>query len=251
MSAAGRPPSPARGIGRSLRLYYGDPARTARMDRLNARFCRAGQLVFDIGAHVGDRTASFRRLGARVVAVEPQPAALRALRLIHGRDPGVTLLPVALGRACGTVRLRLNTANPTVSTASPELIARAAAAPAWCAERWDAAIEVPVLTLDALVARHGLPDFAKIDVEGFEAEVLAGLAVPLPALSFEFTTIDRETALAALSRLTALGRYRFNLSRGEAHRLEWTDWREAGEVAAWLRAAPESVNSGDIYARRM
>ena len=43
------------------------------MDALYARFLRAGDLAFDIGAHVGDRISSFRRLGARVVALEPQP----------------------------------------------------------------------------------------------------------------------------------------------------------------------------------
>ena len=56
------------------------------MDRLYGHFVRPGDLVFDIGAHVGDRVASFRRLGARVVAVEPQPAMVRALRLLYGRD---------------------------------------------------------------------------------------------------------------------------------------------------------------------
>ncbi len=243
-------PSAARGIGRSLRLYYGDPARTARMDALNARLCRPGGLVFDIGAHVGDRTASFRRLGLKVVAVEPQPAAMRALRLIHGRDPGVTLVAAALGRAPGLLRLHLNTRNPTVSSVSPDFIARAATAPGWRGERWDAAADRPALTLDALVDRHGLPDFAKIDVEGHEAEVLAGLTRPLPALSFEFTTLHREVALAALDRLLRLGAYRFNISLGERHALEWRGWRRAGDLAAFLRDAPQGVNSGDIHARR-
>ena len=58
----------ARGIVRSLRIYYGHRARSAAMDRLYSRFVQRGDLVFDVGAHVGDRIASFRRLGARVVA---------------------------------------------------------------------------------------------------------------------------------------------------------------------------------------
>ena len=62
------------GILRSLRIYYGDRTRAAVMQRLYAEFVHEGDLVFDVGAHVGDRIASFRRLGARVVAVEPQPA---------------------------------------------------------------------------------------------------------------------------------------------------------------------------------
>jgi len=61
------------------------------MDRLYAQFIRPGDLVFDVGAHVGDRVASFRRLGARVIAVEPQPALYRTLRLLFGRDANITL----------------------------------------------------------------------------------------------------------------------------------------------------------------
>lgn len=243
-------PGAARGIGRSLRLYYGDAARTARMDALHAGLCPPGGLVFDIGAHVGDRTASFRRLGARVVAVEPQPAAMRALRLIHGRDRGVALEQVALSAAPGRLRLHLNTANPTVSTASSDFIARAATAQGWRGERWDGAVEVGVLTLDQLIARHGAPDFVKIDVEGFEDRVLEGLTRPLPSLSFEFTTLSRKIALAAISRLGRLGRYRFNVSLGERHGFEFGSWRGAAALADWLREVPPSANSGDIYARR-
>ena len=87
-----------RGVVRSLRIYYGDRARRAAMDRLYGRFIVRGDLVFDVGAHVGDRIAAFRRLGARVVAVEPQPALVRTLKLLYGRDRAVAIEPVAVGR---------------------------------------------------------------------------------------------------------------------------------------------------------
>ncbi|MGA7186577.1 MAG: FkbM family methyltransferase, partial [Pseudolabrys sp.] len=80
----------ARGIVRSLYIYYGDRTRAAAMDRLYGRFVQPGDLVFDIGAHVGDRIASFRRLGARVVAAEPQPAPVKVLKLLYGRSRNVT-----------------------------------------------------------------------------------------------------------------------------------------------------------------
>ena len=221
------------------------------MDRLNAGFCPRGGLVFDIGAHVGDRVASFRRLGARVVAVEPQPAALRALRLMFGRDADVTLVGAAIAARPGMARLHVNTRNPTVSTLSSDFIAAARGAPGWQAEEWDAVVEVPALTLDALIARHGTPDFVKIDVEGYEAEALSGLGTALPALSFEFTTIGRDGARAALSQLSRLGDYRFNVSLGERHLLEWSDWRRADDMARWLEEVPDEANSGDVYARRV
>ncbi len=235
-----------RGIRRSLRLYYRDPARAAAMDRLYRQFVPVGGLAFDVGAHVGDRVASFRRLGAHVVAVEPQPGLHRTLRLLYGRDAGVILLRAAIGRAPGRATMRINTANPTISTLSDAFIEASRNAAGWQGEAWSASAEVEVTTLDALIAAHGAPAFVKLDVEGFEAEALAGLTQPIAALSFEFTTIQRVVAHACLSRCTALGFTRFNAALGESQQLG--DWRDATAMAHWLDTLPHEANSGDIYA---
>jgi FkbM family methyltransferase len=239
----------AQGVARSLRIYYGDRHRHRRMDRLHASFVRPGDLVFDIGSHVGDRIASFRRLGCRVVAVEPQPALVRVLRLLYGRAAGVAIEACAVGSAPGTLELRINARNPTISTASEEFIAATEGALGWEGEAWPRRCRVPVTTLDALIERHGVPAFIKIDVEGFEAAALAGLSRPVAALSFEFTTIQRAVALAALERCAALGPYRFNAALGESQELGHASWLGAAEIAAWLSALPHEANSGDIYAR--
>ena len=239
----------ARGIVRSLHTYYGDRARRAAMDRLYGEFVRPGDLVFDAGAHVGDRVGAFRRLGARVVAIEPQPALARTLRLLYGRDSQVAIEPVALGRAPGTVGLQVNIDNPTVSTASEGFIAAARGAPGWEGQAWTKQVQVRMTTLDALIERHGEPAFVKIDVEGYEAEVLAGLTSPIRALSFEFTTIQREVGLACLRGCAALGLTRFNAAVGESQTLVHASWRDADAIAGWLTALPFEANSGDIYAR--
>lgn len=243
------------GVLRSLRIYrLGRAARARRrpMDRLYAQFLRPGDLAFDIGSHVGDRVACFRRLGARVVAVEPQPALARTLRLLHGRDPGVTLLETAVGPRRGSAELHLNPGNPTVSTLSAGLIAAARGAGAWHDQRWTRRLTVPVTTLDQLIRDLGVPTFIKIDVEGLEAEVLAGLSWPVAALSFEFTTIQPSVALAAIDRCQQLGYDRFNVAIGESQRLLLGDdgrhWTHADGIQAWLLRQPEAVNSGDIYA---
>jgi FkbM family methyltransferase len=237
----------ALGVVRSLCIYYGHPARARAMDGLYAQFIAPGDLVFDIGAHVGDRIAAFRRLGARVVAVEPQPALHRTLRLLFGRDERVTIVPSAVGRAPGTARMRINPGNPTISTLSEDFIAASCGAGGWQGESWPHELEVPVTTLDTLVAAHGTPAFAKLDIEGFEAEALCGLSQAVPALSFEFTTIQRDVALACLERCTALGYSEFNAALGESQRLG--EWRIVGAIADWLRNLPHAANSGDIYAR--
>lgn len=245
-----RPPRPSP-IGRSLDIYHRDTARTARMDRLHAALVPPGGLVFDIGAHLGDRTGSFLRQGARVVALEPQPRVFRALRLLYGRCPRAVLLPCAAGAAEGELVLHVNRRNPTVSTLEPGFIAAAAGAPGWQGQEWDQRITVPVTTLDALIARHGTPDFVKIDVEGHEPAVLQGLSVALPLLSFEFTTIQRAAARACIARLAELGRHEFNLTLGEEHALRHDRWLGAEGIAAALDALPDAANSGDVLARRV
>jgi FkbM family methyltransferase len=238
-----------RGVVRSLRIYYGNADRTA-MDQLYRRFVAPGDLVFDVGAHVGDRIASFRRLGARVVAIEPQPALVRTLKLIYGRDRSVIIEPVAAGQNVGMIELKLNIKNPTVSTASDAFVLAADGASGWEGQVWNETVNVPVTTLDALIARHGPPAFIKIDVEGFEAEVLAGLTQPVPALSFEFTTIQRDVAEACIARCVQLGYGRFNAALGESQTLVHAGWLDAQEIASWLAALPDRANSGDVYSLR-
>lgn len=235
-------------LRRSLRVYHGDKSRQPAMDAMYARFIKPGDLAFDIGSHVGDRISSFRRLGARVVALEPQPGCARAIRIIHGRDPLVTLEQSACGPAIGEVVLRINSANPTVSTASEAFVEAAAGAGGWEGQVWDQSVTVPCVTLDGLIARHGEPAFIKVDVEGFELGVLEGLNTPVKALSFEFTTIQKDVAEACIERLQDLGDYRFNLALGESQELELDRFVSADEMILHIHALPHDANSGDVYA---
>ena len=234
-------------LRRSLEVYYGDAPRDAAMDGLYFRFVTPGALAFDIGSHVGDRIGSFRRLGARVVALEPQPLCARVIREIYAGDEGVTLIEAACGDRPGHLTLRINSANPTVSTASADFIGATDGAGGWEGQVWDAEVEVLCTTLDALIARYSRPAFAKIDVEGFEDTVLAGLSQALPALSFEFTTIQRDVAFRCLDRLAALGAYGFDIALGESQRLTFNRWVSKADMAAHITALPHEANSGDVY----
>ncbi|MFG1927039.1 FkbM family methyltransferase [Cryptosporangium sp. NPDC048952] len=237
-------------IHQSLDFYWGNDVRDAAMDAFHASLVRPGDVVFDIGAHVGDRVASYRRLGARVVALEPQPLCSRALTEIFADDPGVRVVEAACGASAGSVTFYVNTANPTVSTVSKDFVEAAFGANGWRGQVWDTEISVPTVTLDDLIREYGEPSFVKIDVEGYEHAVLSGLSRAVPALSFEFTTIERDVAQQCLDRAVALGFARFNVALGDTMGFDFATWVSAEQVAAHLAGLPHEANSGDVYCRR-
>jgi FkbM family methyltransferase len=242
-----------RGIARSLVMYHGIPGRSRRLQRFYREFLGPGRLGFDIGAHVGSRTRAWRKLGAEVIAVEPQPDCLAVLRWLFRRDEGVTIVPLAVGARPGRVQLRVSTATPTVSSASPEWTETVSRDRRFAGVEWDATIDVEVTTLDALIARHGEPAFCKIDVEGFEVEVLAGLSRPLRALSFEYLPQAHDQALEALRLVDELGAaaggYRYNYSPVETMRLVSEHWLDAEQLLRVLDRVRPGGRSSDIYAR--
>jgi FkbM family methyltransferase len=242
-----------RGIARSLAMYHGVPGRHRRMVRFYGQFLGPGDIAFDIGAHVGSRVRAWRKLGARVIAVEPQPDCLRVLRLFFGRDRGVTIVAEAVGARAGRAQLGLSTATPTVSSMSRDWIESVTTDSSFARVRWDSAVEVEVATLDDLIATHGEPAFCKIDVEGFEVDVLRGLTRPLRGLSFEYLPPAHDAALAALDLVEQLGAaaggYEYNYSPIETMRFAGDRWLDAAELVSLLERFRPLGRSGDVYAR--
>jgi FkbM family methyltransferase len=218
------------------------------MTRFYAQFLGPGDLGFDIGAHVGSRVRSWRRLGVRVIAVEPQPDCLRVLRLLFGRDE-VEIVSAAVGAEAGTATLSVSSRTPTVSSLSPPWIREVAADRRFARVRWNLGVPVPVTTLDALIARYGQPAFCKIDVEGSEDAVLAGLSRPLAAPSFEYLPAAHDDALKALARLRGLGDYSYNYSPIETMRFVSDRWLDDTGLLRVLDKVRLSGRSGDVYAR--
>jgi FkbM family methyltransferase len=238
------------GIVRSLVTYYGPVWRWRRMEAFYRQFLDPDDLAFDIGAHVGNRVRIFRRIGARVVAVEPQPDFVALLRVLYGRDSNITIEASGVAAETGHGELHLSSRTPTVSTFADSWMDDVQADRRFQRIQWDSVISVPLITLDELIARHGEPQFCKIDVEGFEDEALRGLSNPIPALSFEYIPVAMERAIACMERTIALGDYRYRHSRVETHRWAESSWLGPDAMMKILRAMPTDDRSGDVYAVR-
>jgi FkbM family methyltransferase len=220
------------------------------MEAFYRQFLQAGDLAFDIGAHVGNRVRVFRRIGARVIAVEPQPDFIAVLQLLYGRDSGVSIEPIGVATESGQGQLHLSTRTPTVSTFADSWMDDVQTDRRFRRIRWNTVINVPLVSLDELIARHGEPQFCKIDVEGFEHQVLSGLHQPLAALSFEYIPVAADRAITCVERTSALGDYRYRHSRVETHRWADSGWKEPQAMIKVLSALPSDGRSGDIYAVR-
>lgn len=237
------------GLWRSILIYYGIPFRKRRLRDFYSQFIGAEELCFDVGAHVGNRVAAWLDLGAHVVAVEPQPLCMDLLRRWYGSHEVVTLVDQAVGAEAGTQSLYVSRNNPTVTTMSQAWIDEVTQVDGFADVAWQDEVLVDVTTLDALIARYGVPSFCKIDVEGYELAVLRGLSQPLRTISFEYVPASQQVSVGCVERLVELGAYEFNWSIGESHRLVRDVWLGAAEMVEVLAAMPPDGDSGDVYAR--
>lgn len=237
------------GLARSIAIYHGIPGRQRRLRRFYAQFAGPGDLVFDIGAHAGNRSRAFAAIGCRVVALEPQPDFARLLRALFGRSRQVTVLESAVGTSAGRSALSISERTPPVTTLDERWREAREREPDFSHVTWDHQVVVETTTLDALIERFGMPAFVKIDVEGGEPAVLAGLSRPVPALSFEYLPRALDYARLCTERLDAIGAYEYNWSFGESSQLADERWMTAGALMAALATPLAQRRPGDCYAR--
>jgi FkbM family methyltransferase len=217
--------------------------------KFHSQFIHDGDLVFDIGANVGEMTALYLRLGARVVSVEPQEECVRKLQERFGNHPRAHIVPMAVGSTQGEHEMMLSDIRSPLSSMSKQWIDAVRSSGRFPRYKWSKSVSVPVVTLDSLIERFGRPAFCKIDVEGFETETIKGLSIPLESLSFEYHVELLEPAGECIDRLKRLGDYRFNYTIGRRTRWESSSWVSGEEIMCILRALPQKTLQGDVYAR--
>jgi len=205
-------------------------------------------LVFDVGAHRGQRTDVFLRLGARVVAIEPDPSNQRLLAGRYSRDlpfgGPVTVVGKAVSDGSSGATMWVHAPGSGLNSLSQKWVQTLGLDDRRFGSRVEFAHRqhVETTTLEALMNSFGIPLYIKIDVEGHEASVLRGLIRPVPLLSFEVNLPEflpeALECVGILSRLAEAGR--FNWSGDCQAALALPEWLPATEFASALRMCQET-----------
>jgi FkbM family methyltransferase len=194
-----------------------------------------GALCFDVGANVGEKSEALLLAGARVVAFEPNPLIVPELQARCAHDKNWSL--VAAGVGC--------------ESAVAAFYARAGHVNSGFIDGGEvvATFNAPVVTLDAAIRRFGAPAFCKIDVEGWEVEVLKGLTHPIPLVSFEFQLGDYgiKKTQDCLKELARFGSARVNITPAEKLRFHLPDWMTLNDMLAWFPGDLKKTLPGDYY----
>jgi FkbM family methyltransferase len=211
------------------------------------------KIVFDIGAHLGNKTFAFSKVVDTGISLEPSPVTSAKLQQRFAAVPGVSVVAEGVGAQTGSLPFHVFADCDFLNTFSKK----------WAefvegGERFTdrkrlkatSTVSVPVTTLDHLIDRFGLPDFLKIDVEGYESEVLKGLSQPVKLLSIECNLPELETeTLACLSRIAELysvPEFNFCITEPQS-KFYWSHWRSQAEITAAIESNDHSFM--EIYAR--
>jgi FkbM family methyltransferase len=217
-----------------------------KQKELYSQFVKQGNLCFDVGANVGNRTAIFLELGAKVVMVEPQKECYEAL---EKRFPNLPLIKKGLGEKESTEKLYVSDVS-LISSFSKSHVDQMQE-DRFKGANWDKTIDIEMTTLDNLIKEHGVPDFCKIDVEGYEYDVLKGLSQPLKSLSIEYIVPEnKEVVLNCIQHLSKLGNIECNLSHGETMNFHLAKWKNGQEMIDYVQSQDFIDTSyGDIYVK--
>ncbi|MCO6499583.1 MAG: FkbM family methyltransferase [Vicingus serpentipes] len=208
-------------------------------------FLKEGDLCFDVGANLGNRTVIFLELGAKVVAVEPQKECYEYLSKRFGNK--IELVKYGLGEKESVEKLYVSDLS-AISSFSKEHV-EVMQEERFKGVNWDNSIDIQMTTLDHLIEKYGVPQFCKIDVEGYEYDVLKGLSKPLKTLSLEYIVPENLPILInCIEHLSNLGTIECNYSAAEKMNFALPNWISGNEMITHIQSKEFIDTSwGDVY----
>lgn len=214
--------------------------------RFFSKFIKSGDLCFDIGSCFGDITQIFLDLQATVVCVEPQQVCLNVLYKKFSKNKNVQIISKAVSSKKGNAVLYTSPVEPAIASISEQWKNKSRFSKNFKLSKKQ---KVETTTLDDLIKEYGIPKFCKIDVEGYEKNVLHGLSQKIPFISFEFTQELLSDALDNMNYLSKLGSAKFNCMLGGSTNLLFKNWQTKEKLFEQIVKHDDKYLMGDIYAR--
>lgn len=206
------------------------------------------ELCFDVGANVGIKTEKFLSHGASVVCIEPQLFCCSILETKFSTNDKVKIVRTALGSLTGTSSMFISNEH-TLSTMSSDFMFETTKQ-RFKNTVWQKEETVDVSTLDNMINLFGVPKYCKIDVEGYEVEILKGLSNKIKYISIEFVPELKEKTLECIELINKLGDYEYNYIDGESEEFVFNEWIDSETIGNYLKANNDYQNSfGDLYAK--
>jgi len=184
-------------------------------------------LVFDIGANIGNTVRIFIKHSKKVIAFEPNPILKSKLSKMFEGD-NVVIDTRAISNKNGTQILNISSSF-SISTFSDEWINNSRFS---LNSIWDYPTEVETATLNQIIYEYGVPDYIKIDVEGFEYEIITAFDKFLPKtiFSFEWAEEMQEKIKLSINHAYNLGYKSFAYTDGDEvlfdYEINWIGYEE-------------------------
>jgi len=210
------------------------------------KFINEGDLCFDIGANIGERTETFLQLGAKVITVEPQPQCMKILKQKFSNSGNVEFVEAAISSEKGINEMFICEVNEC-SSISKEFINFYSTN--FNKLKWNSSIMVTTITLDELIKVYDVPLYCKIDVEGFEQKVFEGLSVPIKNIGFEFNLPFISETIECVNILDRLGNPLFNYIAFEKMEIVLNEWQNADEFKNTLSNIQSNILTGEILVK--
>jgi len=233
---------------RNLEMWSKEDERRLKFYR---RFIKPNDLVFDVGANMGNRTKIFLKLNAKVVAFEPQKICAKFLESAFKNEKKFTLIRKALGAENGEAEMFIANEH-TISTLSKHWVTATKESGRFRQNTWNKKQLVEITTLDNMIKQFGIPSFIKIDVEGYEYEVLSGISIPIGCISIEFAAENIKNTHKCIEHMNSISDFLFQIVKGEETAFYLPAWISGEELKNNLSdiIRQDNLAWGDIYIKK-